>query len=523
MKDWHAILIIVFAGLLAYISSLNGQFVFDDIPLIVKDQFYSEKHSFWECWARSFWQIGYPQTLYRPVTTFSYWINARLGGISSFHFKIFNLLFHLANCVLLFIYLKKLFGKAPIPFSAAVIFAVHPIHIEAVVPAFGRGELLCCFFLLLGLILHILAKEKMFFYLLASVAFLFALWSKEHAIIFLPLCLLQDILLRGTYTADINNSKRNMSLKYKSYLLCLSVIFVYFVSRYLALQTFLFPPFTTDLALDNPLANHPPALRFVSALEIQSFAIKLLFWPSVLSHDYSFAQLLPASSFFSAKAILFCAIFASFIIIAGFLFNDIGKQLLFFALAYLLSVLPAGNFIFASGTIFAERLLYIPSIWIIAFAAGLFLRISQRLSDGLRISLVCLITMLLAWRTIERSYDWESDMSLAIAGVKTSPSSAKMWNNLAFQLGEAGDYAAALIAANKAISIYPRYLTALINRGVYYSKLGYFSEAERDFRQALSLSPNNKHALTNLEILLKNKPITENDQIKNEPLKTDTE
>jgi len=100
-------------------------------------------------------------------------------------------------------------------------------------------------------------------------------------------------------------------------------------------------------------------------------------------------------------------------------------------------------------------------------------------------------------RTYERGKDWDNDMSLMTAGVRSSPNSVKSWNNFAVQLGEYAEmendpsekinkYREAVLACDRAIEIYP-YNKAFLNRALYNIKLGNFDSAEKDLRKLISL------------------------------------
>ena len=71
-------LFLILAAILPYIAGLSGDFVFDDQPLIVEDPFYQTESNPLQCFNRSFWKSSASQGLYRPVTVFSYWLDARL-------------------------------------------------------------------------------------------------------------------------------------------------------------------------------------------------------------------------------------------------------------------------------------------------------------------------------------------------------------------------------------------------------------------------------------------------------------
>ncbi len=508
--------IIVAAAVLPCIQTIHGEFVFDDIPLIVEDPFYAEESSPVMCWKRSFWKESRRQGLYRPLTVFSYWINAKTSGFDPLPFRLVNLALNAAVSVLVYKYLCRLRAGTAAGALTAIVFALHPIHTEALAPAFGRGELLCALFLLSGLIFHSYVRKAKIYCIPAGLSFLLACWSKEHGVVFIPLCFLQDWYLSGAPISRIRMILADfarISYAYAAYL----VFFAFFLwTRFAVLGTFVPAKNNFEPAIDNILAITPQPLRFAAAVAIQGYGIRLMLWPDTLSHDYSYAQIVPPSSVFNLEFLSTILLFFGVPALCAFCFSGMRRLCIFLPLSYLVSILPGGNMLITAGTIFAERLLYFPSLWIIFFFVALFLLIWQKLQDEVEnrtasrilkyaLAITAIIAILsLGARTILRTSDWNDEMSLAIAGFKSAPKSAKVWNNLAIQLEKDGELQEAVAAASEAIRIYPQYATAYANRGVWQARLGHLEEAEKDLTKAVSLPGKHFPASYNLGALLAN-------------------
>ncbi len=499
------------AVLLPYFDSLQGDFVFDDVPLVQKDRFYVQEGNPLKCWQRDFWKENMKQGLYRPLTLFSYWINAKISGIHSPAFRIGNLIFHFLVTILVFkLALRLRLGHWTAIF-AAVLFAVHPIHTEAVIPAFGRGELLCALFILCALIIHTYVEKNKVLCVAAGLSFLFACWSKEHGLAFLPLCVLLDLYLKKPFSSiKIRTFVRSRASIYLFYVF---ISAVFFASRYFAIGTFIPSKYNFDPAIDNPIALCQFPLNVVSAIKVQGLSLSKFFWPSVLSHDYSYAQLLPSVSLFDWKAWLTVILFLGIPALICVSFKKLKFKIIFLLMAYAVCVMPAGNFIIMAGTIFGERLQYIPSIWLCMFSALIVTLFFKKFSIQTALIIFAVIVIAYSVRTYERGKDWDNQMSLATAGVRSAPDSVKTWNNLAIQLAQYAEkekdpnekvnmYKEAVIACDRAISIYPKFLNAYANRGIYYSLLGYYAEAEKDLKRVISVYPKDFHVNYALGALL---------------------
>jgi hypothetical protein len=499
------------AALIPYFDSLWGDFVFDDVPLIQQDRFYVQEDNPLKCWKRDFWKENMKQGLYRPFTIFSYWVNAKIGGIDSPAFRIGNLIFHFFVTILVFkLALRLRLGHWPAIF-AAVLFAVHPIHTEAVIPAFGRGELLCALFLLCALIIHTYIEKNRLLCVVAGLSFLFACWSKEHGLAFLPLCILLDLYLKKPFNSTV--FRDFVKNRIPVYLLYVFIVAVFFASRYFALGTLIPSKNSFNPAIDNPIALCHFPLNVISALKVQGLALSKFFWPSVLSHDYSYAQLLSSVSVFDWKSWLTVILFLGIPALICVSFKKLKFKIIFLLVAYVVCVLPAGNFIIMAGTIFGERLQYIPSVWLCMFSALVVSLLFRKLSVKIVLMISAVIIIAASARTYERGRDWDNQMSLATAGVRSAPESVKTWNNLAVQLAwyaekekdldeQMNKYKEAVFACDRAILIYPGFLNAYANRGIYYSLLGYYDEAEKDFKKVISLYPKDTRANYALGALL---------------------
>lgn len=492
-------IVLFFAAVVPYIGAVRGEFVFDDIPLLAEDPFYYESHPFTDCWKKDYWKESLAQGLYRPVTTFSYWLNVKTSGMYSPPFRAVNLALHVFTVFIVFsLALRLKLGRAA-ALIAGVIFAVHPLHTEAVIPASGRGELLCGLFVFAGLLFHTYIRKNPLYSLGTAICFILACWSKEHGVALIPLCLIYDYYSRR--------------LKFRECIFQngLWIYFIYFIAfllvviaRYEAMGT-LFPAMTNfDAFFDNQLALCSYPVRILSAVNIQGLALLKFVWPQTLSHDYSYAQLLPLKSVFDFSGMAVAALVLSVPFVLILLFPRLKRQLLFFSLSYIVCVLPAANIITPTGTIFAERLYYIPSVWLCFAVACILMRISRKIDSRVFLAVLLMAILSLGTRTFVRSSDWHDQLSISLAGTRTSPMSAKTWNNLAVQLARSGNHEGAVLACSKAIEIYPYSRPMFMNRALYNIILGNLLSAEKDLRRLVAIGTQNPEVYNKLGAVLAN-------------------
>ncbi|HPN83694.1 MAG TPA: DUF1736 domain-containing protein [Victivallales bacterium] len=485
--DLFAALFVFAAAFSFYINAIDGEFVFDDLPLISSDPFYHEGTSstISDCFFRTYWRKEHSQGLYRPLTLASYLVNAKFAGLYSPSFRLTNILLHSLISVLVYVLCLKLLKNRKAAFISSILFAVHPIHSEAVIPGSGRADLLCSVFIFAGLLFHFSQIRLKSFVVFISC--LSALLCKENGIVLLPLCVAYDFFFRNSeFRENIIMKKYKLLLEYLSYLLAVVIYFmmrIFFVSAP-------FPYFSqSSLFSDNQLAFLGFWERLPSAIWLQSLAVWQFIFPAKLSHDYSFAQILPITKIGDPR-LVWTAIFISIVgILAVSFYRNDRKLSLFCICSYGLSILPVSNIITPTGTIFGERLYYFPSVWLCIIIISEMSQIVNRFKIRPVIITILSVMILLSLfiRLSLRIPDWKDLFSIASAGVKSSPSSHKMWNNYGLQLLDRGMLEEAETAFSRAIEINQANLQALRNRAYIRISKGNNQEALTDLLACIDL------------------------------------
>ncbi len=181
---------ILFGALtLVYGASLQNGFVNWDDGLLIYENPLIREFSF-----RTIYEAftSYDPELYIPLTFLSYQLNHLAAGLSPWIYHLTNLLLH-AGSAFLVAWIALLFSKDRfVALVTALLFALHPLHTEAVAWASARKDVLSAFFAFLSIVLYLLHQERgsRLPYLFGSLAaFLLALLSKV-SVILLPLALL---------------------------------------------------------------------------------------------------------------------------------------------------------------------------------------------------------------------------------------------------------------------------------------------------------------------------------------------
>lgn len=182
-------------ALFVYAFSLgNGFAMIDDGLLIFENNLIREisPSTLWTAFT------SYDPELYIPLTFLSYQIDYLIGGLHPFIYHLTNLLLHAGSSLLVAVCGFFLFADRRLAIIAGMLFAVHPLHSEAVAWASARKDLLSGFFFLLSVVMYLARVRKrradsvsltVPWYYLSIGAFLLALLSKVSAAP-LPLILL---------------------------------------------------------------------------------------------------------------------------------------------------------------------------------------------------------------------------------------------------------------------------------------------------------------------------------------------
>jgi protein O-mannosyl-transferase len=408
-------------------------------------------------------------SVFRPVTFGSFAANWALRGGRPLSYHAVNLVLHAAVTLLLYLVLRALLEPAAeanwVALVAALLFAVHPIHTEAVTFIVGRAELLAAGFFLAAWLLHLRERP-----ILALVCFVLAVLSKESAVAFLPLILV----------ADYARGKMKPLWRYVG-VACATVLYVVvlwevnggrFGQRAISF-------------LDNPLASLPAKLRVLNALSVAWKYVALQIYPAVLSCDYSYNQI----TLYSNWRHLLPALVATVALLSLWVWAVV-KRWTGVAVAgaiYLAGFAVTANVLIPTGTIMGERLAYLPSAGFCLLVAVLWYQLAAKQPKAAWVLLGVVLVAFCA-RTIVRNRDWQNNYSLYTAAVRAVPGSAKMHAALGTQYNNRGEYELAKPELEKAIAIFPEYPEALESYGLLKARMGQDAEALQLLQKAVAMS-----------------------------------
>jgi hypothetical protein len=461
---WTVPLILGLVVLVTFADGLDGGFVLDNLSIIVNDTRIQRCtfENLYLIFSRNYWWPTFESDLYRPLTTLSYLVNYSLlgSGRQPLEYHAVNVVLHWLNAWLVYLLAARRLTHRAVALVLALIFAVHPLTIEAVTNIIGRADLFTALFMLAALELHarlragstrspVLARFGL------GLCAVLAVLSKESGVVLIALLLLDDMTQPareaaggtapvGGAVAAIRDWFRR--LPWTNYACVLPSIAVLAFARYELLKN---SPVTHQLAIDNPMALTGFWTHEMTAIKVLGLYFKLTFWPDALSCDYSFNQI-PVFGWTASGPDLegWLALALMLALTAGALLTWRRRPAIFFFLGFaFITLLPVSNLVITIGTIMGERFMYLPLVgllgalavtleWVASrpsFAAAAESPRNRRLAAGLAAAVI----VALAVRTMVRNLDWYDNVRLWRSAVQTCPNSFKTYKGLATSL--AGD------------------------------------------------------------------------------------
>ncbi|MHC4162873.1 MAG: hypothetical protein ACYSUM_12150 [Planctomycetota bacterium] len=340
--------------------------------------------------------------IYRPVRTLSYAVLHQLFGKQGpARWHGFAILLH-AGCAMLLTWLLLVAGCGRWPAAAgALLFALHPVTVETTAWICSLGDLWCGLFVLLSMLAW--AKDRR---ILAHLALVCALFSKEHAVVVPGLWLAWDFFLRRE---RVHASKTLLSGAVAGLAVVVGfLVFRGFIGARLA-------------QVDGPLGGSQATALLTMLGGAGYYAVRLLF-PFGPSFD---ARVDVQESLFALPVWLGLAFLA--LLVLGVLRGTPRTRLA--CVWFLMALVPVSNVFVPLKIPTADRFLYVPLMGL-AFCGAEAARRAYPLSA----KLMPAAFVLLAALTVGRIGDWRDDASLLAAGLSVHPKSRMLlWAEAALE------------------------------------------------------------------------------------------
>jgi protein O-mannosyl-transferase len=449
------ILGLIAVAVAVYANSLWNGFAYDDDWIIMRNGRVHQLKDLKLIWGTPYWPtFGAELGLYRPLAIFAYAVEWAIGDGAPWVYHAVNVLLHALMTVLTFALLRAFVSDAAAGIGA-LIFAVHPVHTEAVANSVGQAELIAGVGVLAACVLYAQRprdSNRLSAWRFVAIALLYfsALLAKEAAVTLPALLVLIDVAQQRV-TVTRWRELRNYVARtwFLMFMLAASVVL------YLSIRVNVLGSLSgLDAAPNLPFLREEH--RLLTALRAWPEFIRLLFFPKDLSNDYSPAVILPVEDL-SPMAALGGLLLTITIVLA--LLTPKHPHAGFPAAWFMITILTVSNLFFPIGVVLAERTLYTPSVAVAAVAAfawqyllGQWATVRKPIAYGA----VALVVGLMSWRTIDRNPDWKNTLAILNVMVKEHPESYHTAWLLADHFWRQGDINQSAFYWEAAMRLWPR-------------------------------------------------------------------
>ncbi len=423
--------------------------------------------------------------VYRPIRQLLYGIYYQLWADDPVGYHVHAIVVHIISTIFVYLIIEQIFNLQFTIFNSrmgafigAALFAVHPVHTEAVsytvagMDTTGLGVVLAAFY-------YFLRKKFNISYALAAVAF----FTTEMALT-LPILLVWYELCFGRLT------KKNWETRIKIHAPFWISLAIYVVVRF---------GFLGISGVRAEPAGGSAYVAFLTMLKVNVKYLELLVYPVKLANNQLLSggiesfiyrgynrDLLAGQRLWNWDILLALGVLIGIIVVAYFLRKK--HPAITFGIGWhFIALLPVMQFI-PQGAVLNERSLYLPSFGFILIVGYLLWHVYRR-ARVVAVAALVLVIGLYVIRTVYRNADWKNDIVFWSKEVAVYPNSAYGYYSLGNALRVEQKPQEALAALIKASQINPRFAVAVATEGLVYEGLGNVGAAIAAYEKTLTIDP----------------------------------
>ena len=481
---------------IAYAATLRFGFVFDDIPQIVRNPVvqswrYAPGYFNHHLWAQV--QGAAIGNFYRPL--FSLWLllNFTVFGLHPAGWHAASLALHLLATWLTWAVARRVMGNDVAGATTALIFGLHPVHIESVAWISGATDSLLAVCFLGSFACYLRAREcerwSYRWWTASLLLFALALLAKEPAMVLPALVFATELLLprKRSLPALDGDEKRGPKWDAARRAAPITALYCAVLAAYLAVRIAVLHGFS------NPMTGVSLRIQFLTWPSLLWFYARHLVWPLGISEFYETPYvLMPTSTQFIGPLVVMLALAAGL----TWWWRRSGSPVVALAsLWLLLPLVPALKIdTYQYGELAHDRYLYLPCL---GFAMLLVLAIGNlRFGEATlfrqpAMATVALLTVVCGYgvATASQSLQWANALQLYARGFQVAPNNVHVVASLATELVQEGRYQDAIPWLERATRMAPTDSIGYFLLAYNYYRLGRYVEAEPNFIRAAQLDP----------------------------------
>jgi hypothetical protein len=385
-------------AVVVYLGALWNGFAVDDVPIILHNPLVANLSGVWRAFAAPYWPPDLGGHMYRPLVIAGFALDRVLGSPAWFHAV--NLAWHAAASVAVAA-LARRWTDWTGALAAGLLFAVHPVHVEAVANVVGRAELMAALFTLVAVYAALVHQSVAW----SAAALAFGLLSKENAAV------APALIVWGWLLGLARPDRRRMAWFVASWVIV--------GGAYAAARAVVRHPFVGYQSIAPMFVGESGLTVRLTAVSAFTDVLRLLIFPLTLRVDYSPQErtvvTTPLDWQFAAG--LVCAVaWVGALVVA----RKRGRTLEAFGLGWTaIALLPVANLLYPAGFYLAERTLYLPSAGLVLAVAAWLARLPR---EQLR-PVVAALVLLGGIRSAVRVSVWRDDAHVTRSILHDSPRS----------------------------------------------------------------------------------------------------
>ena len=385
-------------AVVVYLGALWNRFALDDVPIVVLNPLVAHPSGLWRAFAAPYWPPEFGGHMYRPLVIASFAIDRLVDGAVWYHAV--NLLWHAGAAVAVAALARRWLDPAG-ALVAGLLFAVHPVHVEAVANLVGRAELMAAVFSVLTVYAALAGKPAVW----SAAAFALGLLSKENAAV-------APALVVWAWMVGLERPDRRRMLALVGSWVAVGV-------AYAVVRALVRHPFGGYTGIAPMFVGQSWLTVRLTAIAALADVARLLVFPLTLRVDYSPNERTVVTSPLDLR---FAAGLACVLVWGGLLVVAWRRRrkVEAFGLGWIgVAFLPVANLLYATGFYVAERTQYLPSVGLVLAATAALVRLAHH---RLR-PVVAALCVLGAVRSALRVPVWRDDNAVTTSLLDDSPAS----------------------------------------------------------------------------------------------------
>ena len=447
-------------GVLVHANALGNEFAYDDVHIIVENPRIQSLGALPQTLLQPYWPRDFGQELglWRPATTLALGLQWAVWQDLAWPYHLVNVLAHGAATALV-VLVVSLLAPVPVGLLAGLVFAVHPVHVEAIANIVGLAEIQAAVFFLWACLIHLQAAPALDpgarygarRITGVTALYLGAFLTKESAVTLPGVLFLLDCARERIGLADVWIYLRRRAALFSALVAAAGAVLLLRI-RILGSVASPLGPLGADF-----LGEGVPRIWTVAG--IWTHYMRLMVFPRDLASDYS-PNVLPIALGWNALNVVGVVLALAVLFLAWVGWRDralasdaVSSRLAAFGvLWFVITISPISNVFFLAGVLLAERTLYLPSVGAAVVAGWLLWRLFQERRRA-AVALTVLAIALMSLRAWTRTPTWENMDTVFTVMVRDYPQSGRSQWVLGDSFYSQGRTSEALLSYRAAIGL----------------------------------------------------------------------